>query len=391
MIGPAVRLLAGLSALLAPVAVAASDGPSVPAPPVRPGQIVWPLPTSTVLVPQSDAEKAASQAAGRALPNPELLQPSLDPALKPFVPTPGLVINRTFNVGSSDVLPTLVAAWTQAFRKHHPGFALTIDKPMAGSLGTLELIKGNLDFVFVSRELKPTDISGFSEKFGYEPFSVPISGGSWRHFGFLDAIGIMVHRDNPIAQLSFAQLDAIFSSTRHRGGKAIRTWGDLGLTGKWAKRPVVAYGIKPWNGFEEFVRQRVLSTQDRRGEWRADMHFDPTFFAVARRVAADPGAVGYTGLSAMDSEVKMIPVSSEPQGPYLTPAYENVASATYPLSRLIYLNANAKPGVGLDPALREFVRFILSRDGQEVIRAHAIYLPLRARQVEASERHAAAH
>lgn len=390
MARPKVRLLAFAACVMVPGAVSASDGPAAPAPPVRPGLTVWPLPTQPVLVPQTDAEKAASQASGRALPTPELLQPELDPGLKPYVPTPGLTIDRSFNVGSSDVLPTLVEAWAEAFRKHHPRFALTIDRPMAGSLGTLELIKGNLDFVFVSRELKPTDISGFSDKFGYPPFSVPISGGSWRHFGFLDAIGIMVHPDNPIRQLNFTQLDAVFSATRHRGGKPVRTWGDLGLTGKWARRPVTIYGIKPWNGFEEFVRQRVLSTADRRGEWRGDVHFDPTFFAVARRISADPGAIGYTGLSAIDSEVKFVPISADPQGPYLTPAYEHVASAAYPLSRVIYLNANAKPGAGLDPALREFLRFILSRDGQAVVRAHAIYLPLRAGQVEASNRYAAA-
>lgn len=391
MARPKVRLLAFVAAAMLPCGASASEGVAKPAPPAQPGLAVWPLPTQPVLVPQTDAEKAASQANGRALPVPELLQPELDAALQPYVPTPGLTISRSFNVGSSDVLPTLVQAWTDAFRKHHPGFSLTIDRPMAGSLGTLELIKGNLDFVFVSRELKPTDISGFSAKFGYAPFSVPISGGSWRHFGFLDSIGIMVHPDNPIRQLSFAQLDAAFSATRHRGGKPVRTWGDLGLTGKWAKRPVTLYGITPWNGFEEFVRQRVLSTVDRRGEWRTDIHFDPTFFSVARRVAADPGALGYTGLSAIDSEVKFVPVSVNSQGPFLTPTYENVASAAYPLSRVIYLNANSKPGTGLDPALREFLRFILSRDGQAVVRNHAIYLPLRAKQVDESNRYAAGH
>lgn len=391
MSGVNFRLWTVLAALVAPVAVLASEGPASPAPAVRPGAIVWTLPTSPVLVPQTDAEKAEGQANGRTLPTPELLQPDLDPSLQPYVPAAGLVIDRKFHVGSSDVLPDLVNAWTEAFRKFHPGFSLTIDKPMAGSLGTLELIKGNLDFVFVSRELKPTDISGFTDKFGYPPFSVPISGGSWRHFGFLDAIGVMVHRDNPVRQLSFAQLDAAFSATRHRGGKVVRTWGDLGVTGPWAKRRVTTYGIKPWNGFEEFVRQRVLSIPGKRGEWRPDMHFDPTFFAVARRVAADPGAIGYTGLSAVDSEVKFVPISADPKGPFHSPTYEHVASAAYPLSRVIYLNANSKPGTGMDPALREFLRFILSRDGQAVIRKQAIYLPLRAAQVEASKSYAAGH
>lgn len=385
------RLAAALILPMAslPGAALASEEVAAPAPPMKPGSIVWAAPTQPVLVAQTDAEKAAGQEIGRPLPAPELLQPELDAGLQPFAPTPGLKITKTFKIGSSDVLPDLVQRWVKAFQVWQPGFNLEIEKPYAGSLGALELIKGNLDFVFVSRELKPTDISGFAAKFGYPPFSVPVSGGSWRQFGFLDSIGVMVHPDNPIRQLSFAELDAVFSATRLRGGKPVRTWGDLGLKGEWAKRPVTIYGIKPWNGFEEFVRQRVLSTPGHRGEWRGDIHYDPTFFLLARRVAADKGAIGYTGLSAIDSEVKLVPIAPDAKGPFLAPTYENVARATYPLSRVIYLNANSRPGTGLDPALKEFLRFILSREGQAVVRQQGIYLPLRAGQVAESMDYAA--
>ena len=92
--------------------------------------------------------------AGRPLPSPELLRPSLDPGLPGYVPTPGLAVKASLRAGSSDVLPTLVEAWVTAFQRYHPGFDLTIERPLAGSLGALELIKGNLDLVFVSRELK---------------------------------------------------------------------------------------------------------------------------------------------------------------------------------------------------------------------------------------------
>ncbi len=370
-----------IGALLA-TSAAAERPPS--APPIKPGPIVWLEPSAPEVHPQSDAEKAAGMVSGRALPQPELLQPDIDPALSPYVPTKGLKVRAHFRAGSSDVLPGLVAAWVVAFRRYHPGFALEVEHPLAGSLGALELIKGNLDLVFVSRELKPTDISGFHDKFGYDPFSVSISGGTWRHFGFLDSITFMVHPDNPLRQLSFTQLDAAFSATRHRGGAPVRTWGDLGLTGAWADRPVHLYGIKPWNGFEEFVRQRVLSTPGHRGEWTDQIIFDETFFAVARRVAADPDALGYTGLSAVDSQVKLVPVSID-SGPALSANYGNVANATYPLSRVVYLNTNARSGAALNPALREFLRFILSRDGQAVVRAQGIYLPLRAPQVALSQ------
>lgn len=364
---------------------AASDPPAKSAPPMTPGPVVWLEPSAIEVHPQSDAEKNAGMVDGRTLPAPELLQPELDPALPHYVPTRGFKFHRHFRAGSSDVLPGLVDAWIAAFRKYHPGVTMDVARPLAGSLGALELIKGNLDLVFVSRELKPSDISGFRDKFGYDPFSVPISGGTWQHFGFLDALAFMVHPDNPVRQLSFQQLDAAFSATRHRGGQSVRTWGDLGVTGAWASHPVHLYGIKPWNGFEEFVRQRVLSTPGQRGEWNDRIHYDETFFLIARRVAADPDALGYTGLSAIDSQVKIVPISVD-GGAALSPTYENVASAAYPLSRVLYLNTNAKSGAALDPALREFLRFVLSHEGQAVVRGQAIYLPLRGSQVTQSRR-----
>lgn len=370
------------------IMIGAAVAQEEPVPPKKPGKVTWIEPTAPPVGPQSDAEKKAGMDIGRTLPSPELLQPELDPGLPHYVPTKGIKINAHFRAGVSDVLPGLAGAWISAFRKYYPSFRLDLVKPYAGSLGALELIKGNLDLVFVSRELKPTDISGFKGKFGYPPFSVPISGGTWRHFGFLDAIAFMVNPSNPVRSLSFRQLDAAFSSTRLRGGKPVKTWADLGVGGDWADKPVHLYGIKPWNGFEEFVRQRVLSTAGARGEWNGQVHYDETFFNLARRVAADPYALGYTGMSAIDSEVKIVPLTVDGE-PALSPSYENVASAAYPLSRVVYLNANAKSGAALNPALREFLRFILSREGQDVVRRQGIYLPLRAGQVGRSRAYVA--
>lgn len=374
------------AALILLVTCAAGPPPPkpLPPPPIQPGAIVWLEPTRAEVHPQGDAEKQTQMVSGRILPTPELLQPELDAALPAYRPTPGLTIKRTFRAGSSDILPGLVEAWTAAFRVYHPGFQLELARPLAGSLGAVELIKGNLDMVFVSRELRPADVSGFRDHYHYDPLSIPVSGGSWRHFGFLDAVPVIVNPANPVQRLSFAQLDAAFSTTRHLGLAPALTWGDLGLSGAWARHKVHLYGIKPWNGYEEFMRQRVLSTPGHRGEWRGDIHFDETFFNLARRVAADPDALGYSGLSAIDSAVKIVPVSATPDGPGVAPSYEAVAGGRYPLARVTYLNTNVAPGQAPDAALGEFVRFILSREGQAVVRAQAIFLPLRAQQAAAS-------
>ena len=164
-------------------------------------------------------------------------------------------------------------------------------------------------------------------------------------------------------------------------GAAITTWGDLGLTGEWADKPVKLYGIKPWNGFEEFVRQRVLSTDGKRGEWSDNVHYDKVVFPMAKHGVEDRYAIGYTGVAYVDAPVKMLALGENESGPFVAPSYENVARATYPLSRLIFFNVNKAPGKALDPALAEFLRFVLSREGQQIVRDQALYLPLRANQV----------
>lgn len=352
------RVLAGASAVLLSVAAIARPIPSKPTP----------------------AQTELWKTQGRELPAPELLQPSVDEALPAFTPRHGPDLTGHLRGAASDVLADLSKRWIAAFQKFYPSVSIEVPPPYAGSLGALELIKGDIDFVCVSRELKPTDVSGFSAKFGYAPLSVPISGGTWRHFGFLDSVVFFVHPDNPLRQLTFTQLDAILSSTRHRGAGAITKWGDLGLTGEWADKPIHVVGVKPWNGFEEFVRQRVLSVGERRGEWRTDLDMNETVFPIAPKVAADRYALGYAGLAYVGDGVKLIALSESGTANATAPDYDEVARAAYPLSRLVYLNLNKKPGQPLNPALEEFTRFILSREGQQVIRSQAVFIPLRESQ-----------
>jgi len=370
----AVMLSAG--ALAAP-----ADAPAQPAD--TPPMVEWIVPALPTNVPQTAQEAKEGQQFGRKLPPPEVLQPVLDPALPSFRPRTAKLAGR-FNGASSDVLKVLVEKWFEKFKAYHPEVTLTISPPYAGSLGAQELVKGDLDFVFVSRELRPDDIKDFRAKFGYDPLSVPVSGGSYRHFGALDAVAFFVNKSNPIEKITFDQLDAMYSSTLRRGGRPIARWGDLGLTGEWADKPVRLYGIKPWNGFEEFVRQRVLSVGDRRGEWREDIAFEKVVFPVARKIADDRYGIGYSGLAYIDASVKVLPLVEKPDAPPVAPTYENVALATYPLSRLIFFNTNKAAGKPLDPALDEFLRFVLSREGQQVVLEHASYVPLRANQVQSS-------
>lgn len=346
------------------------------------GMVEWLTPTRPTNRPQTSEEAETGKRVGRPRPTPEILQPTLDTALPTYQPRADLNLSGNFKGAASDVLPGLVKLWVARFKTYYPNVNIDIPPPYAGSIGAKELVKGNLDFVFVSRELRPEDLTDFRAKFHYDPLSVPISGGSYRLYGFLDTVAFFVNKDNPLERISYDQLDRILSTTHHRGGAAITTWGELGLTGEWADKPIHAYGIKPWNGFEEFIRQRVLSVDGKRGEWRTDIHFDPVVFPIAKHVAEDRYGIGYSGLAYIDAGVKMLPVGVSAHGPFYAPTYSEVALATYPLARLIFFNANRAPGKPLNPVIEEFLRFILSREGQQLVLNDGMYIPLRSAQAD---------
>ena len=368
--------------ILAWLLLGASATAAAAPPPAASAGVAWVLPLAKTNAAQTPAQEQAGKRIGRPLPAPELLQPTLDAALPSFQPHHDAQLGGTIRMASSDTLPGLVHAWIGAFHTIYPQVQIDFGPPYEGSHGAKELEQGAIDMAFVSRELKPTDIATFGASHGYPPLSVPVCGGTYRHFGFLDAVGFFVNPQNPLDHLTLAQLDAVLSRSHLHGKRPATTWGDLGATGAWATRPIHVYAIKPWNGFEEFVRQRVLDAGAQRGHWRTDLHFDPTVFPIARRVAADPDGIGYAGLAFVDAPVKMLSIGAA--GAALAPTYTNVAAARYPLSRLVYVNVNQKPGEAVSPAMQEFLRFVLSRQGQQVVLAQGVFLPLRGFQATAA-------
>jgi phosphate transport system substrate-binding protein len=337
--------------------------------------VLWVVPAAASNIRQTAAEEEMGRRVGRTLPRPEILQPALDAELVAFQPRCDRRHAASLTVGVSDTLSALVHLWIAAFKTHYPDIDIRIASEYDGNFAARELLKGDIGIAFLSRALKPDEIAGFRSWFGYDPSTAVVSAGSWRHFGFADALGILVHKDNPLETISYRQLDAIYSSTRHRGGAPVTTWGQLGLKGEWADRPIHAYGIKPWDGFEHLIREKILSVGGERGEWRADVRHEGVF-PMARTIARDPGAIGYTGLAYIDADVRVLAVGEAPAGPFHAPTYENVAAARYPLGRAVYASANKGPDRPLAPATEEFLRFVLSRDGQQIVRDQAIFLPL---------------
>ena len=283
----------------------------------------------------------------------------------------------------ADVMDEICLGWAKLFRQAYPHLSVTLDLRASGA-GAPGLIAGtkapNSVIAPVGREMLPAEEKAFVDKFGYEPFRVKVATGSLGSLGKTATSIIMVDKDNPIKGLSLAQLDAIYSTTRKRGDADIKTWGDLGLTGAWASRPIIKWGLKSPNGIEWFFKIVVMEM----GEYKNDIKFGKgrgfthAFNVVAEEMAKEPGGISYALLANTNSSpnVKVVPLSVKDGGPYLPPTLDTVYHHTYPLSRYVYIYVNRKPGDPLEPKVKEFLKLVLSQQGQEVVAKEGVYIPL---------------
>jgi phosphate transport system substrate-binding protein len=170
-----------------------------------------------------------------------------------------------------------------------------------------------------------------------------------------------VNKDNPLEKITLAQADAIFSKTRRRGGKAVNTWGDLGLTGDWANRPVSLYGRNSASGTYGFLKEHTLKN----GDFKDSVKEQPGSASVVQGVTEDRYGVGYSGIGYKTSGVKALQLAETTE--FFDGGYENVKSGKYPLWRFLFIYINKAPGKPLDPLVKEYLKLILSKEGQEVV------------------------
>src|SRR6266542_4351012 len=227
------------------------------------------------------------------------------------------------------------------------------------------LIAGTAQFGPMSRAMRATEIDQFEGKYGYKPTQVRTS---------YDALAVYVNKDNPIDKLTLAQVDAIFSKTRKRGYKQnVTTWGQLGITGDWANRPISLYGRNSASGTYGCFKEHTLAN----GDYKDTVKEQPGSASVVQGVTEDRFGIGYSGIGYKTSAVKAVPLADKEGSVYSNGSYDDVRSGKYPLNRFLFVYINRGPGKPLDPLTREFVKFILSREGQEVVVKDG-YLPLSA-------------
>jgi phosphate transport system substrate-binding protein len=282
----------------------------------------------------------------------------------------------------ADTMQAITKNWIEGFTKIYPDVKISMEAKASGTAGPA-LVDGSADMGPVAREMLPNEVAPFVKKYGYKPFAVRVAGGAYRTPGKTHAIAFLVNAKNPIEKLTYAQLDAMFSTTRKRGHADIKTWGDVGLKGEWADKPIHLWGLIRPNGIANFVQERVLSVDDKElGEYKSGISERttvgslPALDAISQGIAADPYGIGYAGFSNVTPDVKAVALALSDKGPFYKGTFEEVAAQKYPLSRVIYIYVNRAPGKPLDPKIHEFLKYVLSKEGQAVVEQEGVFLPL---------------
>jgi phosphate transport system substrate-binding protein len=289
----------------------------------------------------------------------------VNPKIAPYAKTAGVTGN--LNSIGSDTLNNVMALWAEGFKGLYPNVNIQVEGK-GSATAPPALIEGTAQLGPMSREMKGDEADRFEKKYGYKPTEVRVA---------VDSLAVFVHKDNPIPGLSLKQVDSIFSSTLKAGGKSITKWGELALTGAWASRPVSLYGRNSASGTYGYFKEHALQ----KGDFKPTVKEQPGSSSVVQGIGTDLAGIGYSGIGYRTSEVRALPLADKDGGKFVEPNYENCLSGDYPLARFLLIYVNKKPGQPLDKLTEQFLRFVLSKEGQQVVVKDG-YFPLPAELVE---------
>jgi phosphate transport system substrate-binding protein len=277
-------------------------------------------------------------------------------------------VSGNFSSVGSDTLNNLMTLWAEDFKRFYPNVNIQI-QGAGSSTAPPALQEGTANFGPMSRAMKDQEIQAFEQKHGYKPTAVGVA---------IDALAVFVNKDNPIKSLSLPQVDAVFSATRNCGAARDATrWGDLGLTGEWVSRPIQLYGRNSVSGTYGYFKEVSLC----KGDFKANVNEQPGSASVVQSISTGLNAIGYSGLGYKTSGVRALPLAKKDGDTAYEPTEENAVNGKYPLSRVLYVYVNKAPNKPLSPMEREFLKLVLSRQGQETVVKDG-YVPLPARLAE---------
>ena len=305
-------------------------------------------------------------------------------ALPPYQPT--VQVSGTIRSWGHGYLKNMMKLWEEGFRKFQPN-ARFDDYLVSSASAMAGLYSGRADLGVLAREITPPEIAAYEKVTRQKITPVTVLTGSYGNQDKIMALGIFVHRDNPIARLTFAQLDAIWGAELRRGAKEnIRSWDQLGLSGEWAGKTIQPYSGLAFEAPGYFFSQTVLKGSVL---WNPALRqFDnvedekqrsvDAYQKVVDAVGADRYAIGLAGAGYRNPNAKLVALATEDDGPFVEATKENVASRRYPLARPVRFYINNGPALPADPKVIEFLRYVLSRDGQAQVLSEGDFLPLTA-------------
>lgn len=274
----------------------------------------------------------------------------VDPQLSGYSKQGGVSGNIS-SVGS-DTLNNLMTLWSEKFKQFYPNVNIQVEGK-GSSTAPPALISATAQLGPMSRAMKQKEIDAFETKFGYKPTPVRVA---------VDALAVFVNKDNPVKGLNLKQVDAVFSKSRRRNNSEVTIWGDLGVTGNWASRPISMYGRNSASGTYGFFKKLVM----KKGDYKDAVKEQPGSASVVQSVSVDPFSMGYSGIGYKTASVRALPLA-ETGSTFVEPTAENALTGDYPLARFLYIYVNKAPGKSLDPLTQEFVKMILSKEGQQVV------------------------
>lgn len=275
----------------------------------------------------------------------------VDAKLPSYKATSGVSGNLS-SIGS-DTLNNLMTYWAEGFKKKYPNVNIQIEGK-GSSTAPPALIAGTAQLGPMSREMKGKEIEDFEKKYGYKPTKIGVA---------LDSLAVFVNKDNPVKSLSLDEIDAIFSKNHKRGLADIATWGQVGVQGPLAAKPISLFGRNSASGTYGYFKEHALD----KGDYKSSVKEQPGSASVVEGVAKDISAIGYSGIGYATSGVKALALSDKKGGPVFEANYANVLSGKYPLSRMLYIYVAKKPGQPLPKVVEEFIKFALSKEGQQIV------------------------
>jgi phosphate transport system substrate-binding protein len=306
--------------------------------------------------------------------------------LEPF--TPNDILSGTVRIwghGSHrrNFMGNLIRRWAKEFNSYYPD--ITIENRMYGTASAVgALYTGVGDIALLGEEISPEATAAFQREKGYSPTNIMVATGSLDVNFFDYAHMIFVHKDNPITGLSVDQLERVFGAEHKRANTNIRRWGQLGLTGDWADRPIQPYGWKIDVDFALFFRERILLDSHRWNNTIEEfVHLKPddgSQYDHGQRIldalAHNPNGIAISNIRYQIPEVKPLPLSWHSNTPFIEASEKTLINQSYPLVRVIPAIIDRPPDQDISPPVREFLRYILSQQGQLALVEETGYLPL---------------